>query len=117
MSAILESNEQFVIRPTDIPLTDHLWNTFDHHETEISARYILKMCQRRGNWQPFTRADIETVYEASGHQGFTFNRLIEPGYSYGSRGRVLSGGGWIVERDGMYFITEEFVRRVSNQNR
>lgn len=117
---ILTDGEHFTIRPSDISSEGHLFDAFDHYETEISARYIVRLCQQRGNWHPFTRDEIEAVYQAAGHNdGFRFNRLIEPEYTRRSLydTPVPKGGGWIVEGDGKYFITAEFVRRVHRSTR
>lgn len=108
---LLSENEQFEIRPMDVH--GHLWGAFDHYETEVSAMYITRLCYQRGNWHPFTLADIEAVYQAAGHHdGFTFNALAEPVTRWTSRGAEAHGGGWIAHMDGRYYITEEFVRRV-----
>lgn len=114
MATILLDDEQHHIRPSDITADGHLWDAFDHYETEVSARYIVRMCQQRGNWQPFTQEDIEAVYQAAGFKGFTFNRLIEPQMKSRSLydKPIPRGGGWIVKGDGRYFITVEFVNRV-----
>jgi hypothetical protein len=100
--------------PTEIKIDPdkytHLWNAFEHSETEASAYYLLRMAYRRGNWAPFTKADVEAVYGAQ--DGYTFNRLIDPGIGYGLPGeRYESGGGWIVKKDGLYYFTEEFIDR------
>lgn len=116
--SIVTEKDTFPIQPKDIPSKgwDHLWNAFDNNETEISAAYILLMCQERGNWAPFTFEEINTFYNEKRKTPchFTFNRLIEPGLHYGMPGeRHLAGGGWIVERDGKYFLTDDFIQRVS----
>lgn len=100
--------------PEDIPADrEHLWGAFGNHETEVSAHWLVKFARERGSWQPFTRRDIEGFYRASGmRDGFTFNRLIEPGTGYGRPGeRYRAGGGWIVERDRLLHFTTEFVLR------
>src|SRR5688572_28580841 len=84
------------IQPHHIDAMQHFWDAFDHHETEVSARYIVGLCQERGGWLPFTEEEIERFYQKSGHKNFIFNRLIEPGTAYSARlGRFLKGGGWI----------------------
>lgn len=79
---------------TSIPFGDR----FGNHETDISAYYIVKMCQARTppSWLPFSKDEIEATYKSSGHNdGYAFNRLIRQN--------------WIVEKDGMYYITDRFV--------
>lgn len=109
----------FAISPADIPSKfEHLWNAFDENETEISAGYILRYCQEQGSWAPFSFEQINAFYQRKPKRGdFTFNRLVEPGMHYGMPGeRHLTGGGWIVknEADGLYYITDDFIRRVQN---
>lgn len=99
MAQIMHDGENFSIRPSHISTEGHLFDAFDHYESEISARYIVRLCQQRNSWSPFTLDEIEAVYQSAGHaDGFWFNRLISDG--------------WIVERDGKYFITEGFIRCV-----
>lgn len=95
--------------PADIDTeAGHFWNAFGHHETEVSAKWLCRLAQIKGGWLPFTRDEIEKLYLYS----FTFNRLIEPGTGYGRPGeKYLTGGGWIVEMDGLLHFTEEFVTR------
>lgn len=105
------------IMPYAIPDTfEHLWNAFDENETEISAAYLLRLARTRGNWRPFTFEDINSLYRAcrkSKTAVFTFNRLVEPGMHYGMPGeRWLVGGGWIVLKNGLYYFTDDFIRRV-----
>lgn len=95
---VLTYGEQIKTRPSDITTEGHLWDAFGNHETEISARYIVRLCQQRDNWTPFTINDIEEVYNDAGNYGYTFNRLISDG--------------WIVEENGYYYITVGFVERV-----
>lgn len=108
---ILDSNEQFEIRPFKVK--DHLWNAFDHYETEVSAAYIVRLCYERGGWYPFSREDIERVYQAAGHKDrFTFNALITPVIRRTYRGTESFGGGYIAQVGNLYFVTDTFVYRV-----
>lgn len=73
------------------------------------------MLQEKGGWSPFTRGEIEAFYQKCGlKDGFRFNRLIQPGITFGIiRGNYSVGGGWVVENeDGTLEVTEEFVERV-----
>ncbi len=107
--------------PADINANDHLWNSFDHSETEISAGWLVRFAQARGRgWEPFTPEEIEAYYSRKFKDGFRFNRLVDPEYiplslalaiaSYPDE-LVPAGGGWIVLDGGKYYFTEEFVRR------
>ena len=68
------------ILPRDIDASQHLWNAFNHRETEISAGWIVRYCQERGNnWDPISLDDLQWFYEdALGKSGpFHFNRLMD----------------------------------------
>jgi len=55
----LEDTEKFPIRPQDIDVSSGFWDAFGNTETEVSARYLVKMAQRHGSWRPFTLDEIE----------------------------------------------------------
>jgi hypothetical protein len=103
------------IQPEEINTNSHFWNAFDHSETEVSARWIVRFCQERGRgWDPFTADEIEAYYRKGGKfVNFRFNRLIEPGMAYGVPGeRWMEGGGWIIPLpDGRLQVTRDFVHR------
>ncbi len=111
----MPESAQFAAQPSEINTDRHLWNSFDHAETEISAVWIVRFCKDRGQgWEPFSEAEIESYYRAnSRYQGFSFNRLIDPGMAfYIQQGYVSKGGGWIVRLpDGRLQVTEDFVNR------
>ena len=83
--------------PSDFRSDDHLWDTFSHNETEVSAGWVLRFLQERGDgWRDFTVGEIREFYRcerASVGQrgdGFTFNRLIPGCHAYSSaRGSEL----------------------------
>jgi hypothetical protein len=108
---VIEPTEDFPIMPTDIDLSDHMWDAFGNQETEISARYLMRLAQKRGDWLPFTREEIEALYNEAGFQRFGFNHLI------GEFRVHRAGNSWwerldvIVERDGKFYFTDEFVTR------
>lgn len=107
--------EKFEIMPRDIPAQfDHLWGAFDECMTEISAKHIVHYCQAQGSWKPFTSGQIQHFYQkrVKDPGTFTFNRLIEPGTIRDSRGVRMGGGGWIVRKNGRYYVTDDFIRRV-----
>ena len=102
----------FSPKPSEIKMDGHFWNAFENNETEISAWWLVELARKHGDWRPFTREEIEQFYGQKHKDGFTFNRLIERGVGYGMPGqRYLTGGGWIVPRDGLLHFTEEFVMR------
>lgn len=59
---VLIEGERLEITPFDINTNDHFWNAFDHSETEVSARWIVLLCQKRGTWGPFSGEAIEELY-------------------------------------------------------
>ena len=76
---------------------------FGNHETDASAYHIVKMCQARTlpSWLPFSKEEIEAAYRSAGYNdGFTFNQLVYCN--------------WIVEKDGLYYITDRFVECSNN---
>jgi|GEM_PF-1103025 len=81
---IITDSGSFPIKPSDINIDHrkgfrHLYGAFDNSETEVSAYWIVRLCQQLGTWGPFTKAQIEEVYRKAGlKDGFTFNRLVEP---------------------------------------
>lgn len=89
--------DKLEIFPFDINTGEHFWNAFDHSETEVSAHWIVRLCQDRGSWEPFSKGDIEDFYGQKHRDDFTFNKLLT--------------GGWIIERDGLYHITAGFIVR------
>lgn len=69
------------ITPDDIKITKHMFDAFGHYETEVSAEWLVKFAQKRGNgWEPFTQQEIEAFYNSKGLTGFGFNRLIREGH-------------------------------------
>jgi len=102
------------IQPDDIDTGVHFFDAFNHSETEVSARYIVGLCQTKGSWEPFTQQEIEAFYRSYGHEdGFTFNALIEPVTELLFDGRTHTvGGGWIIQEGEKFIITPEFINRV-----
>lgn len=107
---LVEDVPNFGIIPSDIPMSRHLFDAYGNAETEISARCIIRMCQQRESWEPFTSDDIERFYQEGGWKdGFCFNQLVDPGTGFGINGSYPIGGGWIVKREGKYHVTTAFV--------
>ena len=102
------------VQPRDINIRQHLYDAFDNTETEISAHYIIGLCQQKGNWESFTQKEIEDFYRSKGHQdGFTFNALIEPMTQHLFDGSSYTvGGGYILKEGDTYKITPQFIERV-----
>lgn len=106
----------FPIQPGDIDtkIGVHFWDAFDHSETEVSAKWLVRLAQRRGGWHPFTYDQIETFYNIEGnYHNFSFNRLIKPEIvrtGLGS-GQDIRGGGWIIHEKSLYYFTVDFIER------
>lgn len=97
MSLISES-----IPPSAIDTSKHLWNAFDNTETEISALWIVRLCQERGSWIPFSVQDVEEVYHRKfPGKVFHLNRLTD--------GRA--DGPWIIKEGDMYTVSDDFIYR------
>lgn len=74
----------------------HFWDSFGNQETEISAKWLVKLAQDNGSWKPFTGSEIEDFYhKTAGYVNFSFNRLLDQGY--------------ILKEGDTYFYTKEFV--------
>ena len=87
------------VNPQQIDVRKHFLNTFGKYEAEISARYIVRFCQKRGQgWEPFTYEDINGFYTSNGpRDSFRFNRL--------------ETNGFVTKENGFYRVTDEFVAR------
>ncbi|MFA6554682.1 MAG: hypothetical protein WCS89_04235 [Candidatus Paceibacterota bacterium] len=119
---IITATEEFPITPEHIDASQHLFDAFDHSETEVSAGWIVRFMQARGKgWTPFTQEEIETFYSKKFNDGFHFNRLVNPQMIPPSLVRafegymdplVPAGGGWIILADDKkYYVTDDFVIR------
>jgi hypothetical protein len=101
------------ITPEDIDISRHLFDAFGNMETEISAHYIISLCQQKGGWESFTQQEIENYYRSKGHEdGFTFNALIEPMTQrlFGGLSHTV-GGGFIIKEGDIFKITPQFIER------
>jgi hypothetical protein len=116
----LLGTENFPIQPHQIDASEHLFDSFDHNETEASAGWIVRFMQERGQgWAPFTFEEINAFYSRRHTNRFTFNRLIDPQMVPPSLARafagyhdplVPAGGGWVIkDNDGKYYVTDDFV--------
>ena len=103
----------YPVQPRHIDASDHLFGAFDHCETEISAGWIVRLCQELGTWGPFSQTQLDEFYHRRRPKGesFHFNRLIRSGVSYNRGTPYEKGGGWIeLDGDG-YHVTEDFIAR------
>lgn len=87
-----------VIKPSDIDTSRHFWDAFGNCETEISACWIVRFCQDRNSWEPFTYDELNFFCKANGHKGdFWFNRLDKKAF--------------IQKKNGLYHIAHRFICR------
>lgn len=87
---VLKTGHKVPIQPGHVNTDQHFWNAFDNRETEDAARRLVISAKRRGNWEPFTIADIGP--------GFDFGRLVAQE--------------WIFKKEnGEYYFTLQFVAR------
>ncbi len=81
---ILVDPSTFPIQPNDINIDynngfQHLFGAFDNMETENSAYWVIKLCQRLGTWGPFSEEQIQELYQKKfPHGRYGFNRLVDP---------------------------------------
>lgn len=88
-----------LVRPEHIDIREHLFGAFGNVETEISAKWIVRLCQASGIWKAFTLFEVETLYCVNGYfDRFSFNQLLD-----GENGFVVLG------EDGKYRVTHEFI--------
>jgi hypothetical protein len=112
---IVTHESNFPIQPKDIKTTLglHFFDAFDNSETEVSAKWLVRLAQEKGGWFPFTREEIEAFYNKGGHKGFWFNRLVEAERTRRNpwSEAYYDGGGWIIKEDDFYFFTDDFIKR------
>ena len=112
---ILQDDSEYPVQPRHINATgDPFWGAFDHLETEISAKWVVALCQKLDGWKPFSYEQIQELYHRRfPNENFSFNRLVDPSStSYIQRDRGPEGGGWIVSgEDGKFRVTDDFVQR------
>lgn len=90
------------ILPGDIDTGKHFFDAFGHLETEVSARWVVRFCQNRGQeWEPFTEEELERFYNEGGYSDFWFNGLLTNDQEFMRHDREA----------GTYEVTPEFVRR------
>jgi hypothetical protein len=91
-TTLLFDGRKYPIRPCHINAKGNIC-AFGDAGQNWSACLIVRFYQKRGNWKPFTKAQIDA--EIGGD--FCFNGL--------------NADGFIVSIDGKYLVTHEFVSR------
>lgn len=78
---VLTGQLKHPVEPKHIDASRHLWSAFGNQETEVSAGWLVRFAQDRGEgWAPFTYEEIDKYYqERCKNPGgpFTFNRLLD----------------------------------------
>lgn len=90
------AGQQYPLQPKHINTKDRFWDAFGNSETEVSALYIVRLCQENNGWMPFTKEEIDKF---SKHD-FHFNRL---------RAYNNEPHSFVQLRDGRYHVTHEFI--------
>ena len=89
--------KSYPITPEHIDASKHLWNAFVSQEQEVTAGWLVRFVQDRGEgWTSFTAADINRYYHEQGRpEQFWFNGL--------------DIDGTLVQHDGHFHFTHRFV--------
>jgi hypothetical protein len=100
--------KDYPIQPKDINTSEHFWSAFGEHDTEVSAAYIVMLCQNNKGWKPFTFEEINRLYKCNKDPetlDYDFNNLRawniplnQEQYQYIQHGE-----------DGKFRVTHEFV--------
>jgi hypothetical protein len=105
MNRVITAEEKYPIQPEDINASKHFFGAFGNIETEVSAGWIIRFLQDRGQgWKPFTQAEIYEFYSRKFTGHFCFHRLINSQAVF-ERPTV----GWIVLQDDLYYVTHHFI--------
>ncbi len=113
------------LTPDDFRTDDHYWDAFGNNETEISARWVIRFLQDRGEgWVPFTFDEINAYYLAKldpGARDFTFNRLIEGTHNHMTaqtfpRGEQRPNQHSIAMEGDTFTVTDEFLYKLVSAN-
>ena len=110
------------IRPKDFNLASvgTLSSTFGKSEVEQTARNLIRFCQRRGGWYPFTVEELIDFYKQVGEDPrFIFFGLLGV---WGDDGMFAQHTNpWhesppylVIGADGMYRVTERFIQQCAS---
>ncbi len=121
----LPGHHHYPIRQSDFDLAsaDTMASTFGKHEVEKAAANIIRFCQRRGGWYPFTVEELIAFYKEVGENPrFIFFGLLGAWEDDGmlaqlseSRWRQPRGQYIAIGCDGMYRVTESFIKRCKRE--
>lgn len=88
----------YPIKPSDISTAKHFFGAFNNREAEVSAKWLVRIAQKNGDWRDFTKVEIDELSK----QNFHFNRLLDDG----SYEPPISKN-----EDGTYSFTHKFVAK------
>ena len=89
---------ELTTKPQDINTDKHFYGAFGSSETEVSAKHIVRLAQKKEGWYPFTLEEIKAQYNETGYRYFCFNELLSRDF--------------IIKKEGKYYFTSEFISRV-----
>lgn len=104
MSFLIERSSDTPLRPRDVA-ADNIHQAFGSRDAEVAAIYIVRFCQGKGNWKPFTFQALLDLCIAAGDQlEKAKNRLTE--------GLTTLTLGEFIRRDGdLITLSTAFVAR------
>lgn len=127
---VITENEDFPIKPSDINASEYMWDAYGNVETDISAGYIIRLLQEKGDWLRFTYGELNAYYKKTctpskgGCLGnYTFNRLLGEFHVLSIRGDysdrldvvVREGGeknhGYDIKDTDVFLVTDQFIFR------
>ena len=95
------------ISPADIKTDLHFSDAFGDFASDVVARQIIKFCQKRNSWNPFTRNEIKSFWQnLYPDDPFSLEDLIDSGFI---KRRGI--------RHGRYCLTLEFISRCHQASR
>ncbi|MDI6734552.1 MAG: hypothetical protein QMD50_03665 [Patescibacteria group bacterium] len=111
----------YPVRPEDIDISRGLSNTFGKHEVEAAAVNLVIYCKaRRCGWCPFSLSDFLQFSKKAGFDpNMVFFGLLGPWQD----DAILVGGiresfpCLVLGADGLYYITDVFVKKCQGRNR
>jgi hypothetical protein len=113
---VIVEGEDFPIKPHDINAEEFLSEAFGNMESEISAGYIVRLMQGKGDWKPFTYVELNEFYKRTcntkGYVGrYSFNHLIDDFWVVSVNGNYFDRLDVIVKDGDNYFVTDQFILR------
>jgi len=99
VDAEIDRWKTYAIQPRHISGKKFFWDAFADDNTANSAKIIVRLCQAKGGWIPFTKGEIDSFF---GHD-FPFDGLCPQDNEKDADNLVILG------EDGRYRVTREFI--------